>query len=127
MVGTSSAMQQLVQEVRRVAQGAAPVLVIGETGTGKELVARAIHACSPRQTAPFVAVNCAALPRELIESELFGSAQRSAERECHTAGSAGPTRSVPFGHTLLCLLEPTAIAQLIPRARPSAASFRHGT
>ena len=72
MVGRSAAMQRVYAQVTRVAAGGAPVLIVGETGTGKELIARAIHDASPRRSGPFVAVNCAALPRELIESELFG-------------------------------------------------------
>ncbi|TMA53480.1 MAG: AAA family ATPase [Deltaproteobacteria bacterium] len=72
MVGGSDAMQRVFAQIRRVAAGAASVLVVGETGTGKELVARAVHTVGPRRDGPFIALNCAALPRELIESELFG-------------------------------------------------------
>lgn len=72
MVGRSSLMQRVFDRIARVAGGSSPVLILGETGTGKELVARAIHAAGPRRDGPFIAVNCAALPRELIESELFG-------------------------------------------------------
>lgn len=72
MVGHSPAMQQLQQSIRQVAPEKATVLVAGETGTGKELVARAIHAGSPRSSGLFVAVNCAAIPHEMLESELFG-------------------------------------------------------
>jgi two-component system nitrogen regulation response regulator NtrX len=72
MVGRSAAMQRVYQLVDMVAPTRARVLVSGERGTGKELVARAIHALSPRRERPFVQMNCAAVPAELIESEMFG-------------------------------------------------------
>ena len=72
MIGTSAPIQKLFQDVDKVAPTKANVLITGESGTGKELVSRAIHRLSPRKDAPFVKVNCAAIPRELIESELFG-------------------------------------------------------
>jgi len=72
LVGSSSVMQQLFESIRQVAPEKATVLIAGETGTGKELVARAIHAGSPRSDGLFVAVNCAAIPHEMLESELFG-------------------------------------------------------
>jgi two-component system response regulator AtoC len=71
-VGSSPAVQEVLRQVRKVAPAKATVLVTGESGTGKELVARAIHDLSPRSAMPFVAVNCGAIPAELIESELFG-------------------------------------------------------
>ncbi|MBJ6727060.1 sigma-54-dependent transcriptional regulator [Geomesophilobacter sediminis] len=72
IVGTSRAMEGVFSVVRKVADTEATVLITGESGTGKELVARAIHSGSARRAAPFVAVNCAAIPRDLLESELFG-------------------------------------------------------
>jgi DNA-binding NtrC family response regulator len=72
IVAGSAAMRAVVQRAGVAAQSAAPVLIVGETGTGKEMLARAIHNASPRANRPFVPVNCAALPHDLIESELFG-------------------------------------------------------
>ncbi|NRF65911.1 sigma-54-dependent Fis family transcriptional regulator [Aquincola sp. S2] len=72
LVGQAPAMTQLRAMVRRVAQTAVSVLVLGPTGTGKELVARALHGCSTRSGGPFVAIHCGALSAELLESELFG-------------------------------------------------------
>ena len=72
IVAESPAMRDLLRRVARFAASDAPVVITGETGSGKEIVARALHANSPRADAPFVAVNVAAIPGELLESELFG-------------------------------------------------------
>src|SRR5881628_2146198 len=72
MIGDSPAMDQVRSLIERVAPSDARVLITGESGTGKELVAAAIHAGSPRRERPFVRVNCAAIPRDLVESEMFG-------------------------------------------------------
>jgi DNA-binding NtrC family response regulator len=72
IVGSAPAMIEVYKTVAQVAPTTASVLIVGESGTGKELVARAIHAKSPRANKPFVAVNCAALPESILESELFG-------------------------------------------------------
>ena len=72
LVGSGPAMKKLVAQIERVAASETRVCILGETGTGKELVARAIHEKSPRHEQPFITLNCAAVPAELIESELFG-------------------------------------------------------
>src|SRR5215831_17280487 len=72
MLGQAPAMQEVFRAIGRLAQSQATVLITGESGTGKELVARALHRHSPRSGKPFIAINTAAIPRELLESELFG-------------------------------------------------------
>src|SRR5262249_56904079 len=72
IIGRSPALMEVLAHVGRVAPTDASVLVTGETGTGKELIARAVHSASPRKDKPLIKVNCAALPAGLVESELFG-------------------------------------------------------
>jgi len=70
--GTSSPIREVISLIRQVAGHDSTVLVLGESGTGKEVCARAVHDLSPRRNRPFVAVNCGAIPADLLESELFG-------------------------------------------------------
>ena len=83
LVGSSAAMARLREHIARVAPVPSTVLIVGESGTGKELVARELHRLGPRPADPFIAINCAALPEHLIESELFGH-----ERGAFTGASA---------------------------------------
>ncbi|HMT09662.1 MAG TPA: sigma-54 dependent transcriptional regulator [Pyrinomonadaceae bacterium] len=77
IIGTSDKMQELFRLVRRVADTTATVLIVGETGTGKELIARALHFTTDRAGSPFLAINCGAIPGSLLESELFGHVKGS--------------------------------------------------
>lgn len=77
IVGQSLAISQVRERIAKVARSMAPVLILGESGTGKELVARAVHACSHRSAGPFVAVNCGAIPENLLEAEFFGAKKGS--------------------------------------------------
>ena len=72
IIGKSEKISEVAQQIQKVAPSKTTVLILGESGTGKELFARAIHYLSPRKEYPFVPINCAAIPRELLESELFG-------------------------------------------------------
>ena len=72
IVGNSPALESVLEQVQLVGPTDSTVLILGETGTGKELIARAVHSVSPRCGRPFVELNCAAIPTELLESELFG-------------------------------------------------------
>ena len=96
MVGDSAPMHELYDKLERVANSAVPVLIQGETGTGKELVARALHTHSPRKRKPFLAENCAAVAPNLLESELFGHKKGSftgaiADRKGHFQTADGGT------------------------------------
>src|SRR3954466_8533819 len=77
LIGSGPAMQKVYRLTRQVARSNASVLLLGETGTGKELIAKAVHQISHRGTGPFVRVNCGALTESLLESELFGHVRGS--------------------------------------------------
>jgi len=96
MIGRSRLMQELWEQIEIAARSAAPVLIVGETGTGKELVARAIHGRSDRSGRPFVAVNAGGLPESMVESELFGHVRGAftgadAKREGRLVTASGGT------------------------------------
>jgi len=96
LVGESEAMRLVKSRIAKVARGMAPVLVRGESGTGKELVARAVHACSQRGDGPFIAVNCGAIPENLLEAEFFGARKGSytgsaADRDGYFQAARGGT------------------------------------
>ena len=99
LLGTSAAIEQIRREIDNVGPTDATVLIQGETGTGKELVARAIHSASERATGPFVAVNCGAIPRELFEAELFG--HRKGAFTGADSGSSGKILMADKGTLLL--------------------------
>jgi two-component system, NtrC family, response regulator PilR len=96
LVGDSEPMRLVKARIAKVARGMAPVLVRGESGTGKELVARAVHACSQRNDGPFIAVNCGAIPENLLEAEFFGARKGSytgsaADRDGYFQAARGGT------------------------------------
>src|SRR5262249_13796452 len=100
LVGRSPAMRRVYELVRQIADTTATVLITGESGTGKEMIARAIHRQGMRRDRPFVAVNCAALPAELLESELFGH-----ERGAFTGAHARKLGKFEVAHTGTLLLD----------------------
>jgi two-component system, NtrC family, response regulator len=96
MVGASPQMQSVFSFIRKVARTSAPVLILGESGTGKEMVARALHRRSAHHQGPFIAINCSAIPENLLESELFGHEKGAftgahAQRKGHIESAAGGT------------------------------------
>ena len=107
LVGRSQAMRRVYDLVRQIADTSATVLITGESGTGKELIARAIHRQGARRDRPFVAVNCAALPAELLESELFGH-----ERGAFTGAHARKLGKFEVAHTGTLLLDEVGTLRL---------------
>ena len=100
-IGESNAIQDVMELVAKVAQSPdTPILILGETGTGKELIAKAIHYKSPNFKGPMVAVNCAAMPKELIESELFGY-EKGAFTGAERSGKAGLVEKAAHGTLFL--------------------------
>jgi len=125
LVGLSHAMQKVRDRVQRLADSEANVLITGESGTGKELVARAVHDLSPRREARFVAIACAAIPRDMVESELFGHekgaftsamATRTGKFEYASGGTLFlddiPTLPLEAQAKLLRVLEERAVTRL---------------
>ncbi|MEX5213951.1 MAG: sigma-54 dependent transcriptional regulator [Nitrospiraceae bacterium] len=114
LIGKSSAMQQIYSKIEQVADSRTTVMITGESGTGKELVARALHYNSARRDRPFVALNCAALPETLIESELFGH-----EKGSFTDATARRVGQFELAHTGTLFLDeigdlsPTTQAKLL--------------
>lgn len=93
MIGQCTEMLEIFSTIRKVASSDVPILIIGESGTGKELVARAIHSMSLRKDAPFIPINCSAIPENLLESELFGF-----EKGAFTGAHAQVQGKVEFAH-----------------------------
>jgi two-component system NtrC family response regulator len=96
MLGTSPQIEAVFNLIRKVGPTTAPVLILGESGTGKEMVAQALHGRSPQRNGPFVAINCNAIPENLLESELFGHEKGSftgaqTQRKGHVESAAGGT------------------------------------
>ena len=119
LIGNSPAFRRLLEQARRVARTSADVLIEAESGTGKELVARLIHRESPRRQGPFVAVNCAAFPDQLLESELFGHA-----RGAFTGAMAAKAGKFELANGGTLLLDEVGEMPLDPAAEVAAGAAR---
>ena len=110
MIGSSSAMKTVYARVRKAAPTRSTILIHGETGSGKELVARGIHQASDRHSQPFIAVNCAAIPETLIEAELFGH-----EKGAFTGAASKRSGLIEAaeGGTLCCALQLQEIPSVV--------------
>ena len=135
IIGNSPALESALAEVERVAPTDSTVLVLGETGTGKELIAHAIHNLSPRCGRPFVKLNCAAIPFDLLESELFGHekgaftgavAQKIGRFEMADTGTLflGRNRGHSAGVTAETSARPARTGVRAPGQRPDASHQR---
>ena len=112
IVGGSVVMRQLYSLINQIAPTSASVLITGESGTGKELVARALHRLSPRSVGPFIAINCAAMPETLIESELFGH-----EKGAYTGAVASNAGCFEQAHNGTILLDEIAEMPIATQAK----------
>ncbi len=112
IIGSSALMKSLIEKVRKVAKTRSTVLLLGESGTGKELFARALHHLSPRAEGMFVPVNCAAIPRELLESELFGH-----EKGAFTGASSRRLGKFELAHGGTLFLDEVAELELSLQAK----------
>src|SRR5581483_4785394 len=110
IVGSSQPIRRVIELIERVAPSDARVLITGESGTGKELVAVSMHQASPRRDRPFVRVNCAAIPRDLVESEMFGH-----ERGSFTGATERRIGRFELAHTGTLLLD--EVGDLGPEAQ----------
>ncbi len=115
LVGRSTAMQDLLKSVEKAARSSATILLTGESGTGKEVVARAIHYNSPRAAAPFIPVNCGAIPEQLIESELFGYVKGAFTGA--TGARAGLFQSAAMGTILMDEVSEAGLAMQVKLLR----------
>ena len=124
LIGRSPAMQEIYRVLARLMATDLSVVIVGESGTGKELVARALHDYGKRRNGPFIAINMAAIPKELIESELFGHEKGSVHRRCATSALCGPLRAVPMAAPFSWMKSATCRSPC--RSKPACACLQEG-